>query len=206
MRKKKWALPFIESHRDLVFDLDENTQVIDKPFDVLEIGCGKGDFIVGYAKKHPQLQCVAVEKDPNAIAVAARKVVESGIENVRFYCGDGKYLPALIRPHTVAKIFLNHSDPWPKKHHARRRLTHESFAKLYLTWLKGDGELIQKTDNAHFFDYSLVSLTHSGFELKQVWVNYQLEEDSDDVASEYEMKFRWLGQPIYRAIYTVVKP
>ena len=199
-------MPFIEAHRDLVIDLDENTPSIDQTIDVLEIGCGTGDFIVGYALKHPQFQCVAVEKDPNAIAVAARKVVDANITNVRFYCGDGKYLPNVIQPHTISTIFLNHSDPWPKKHHARRRLTHESFAQLYCMWLKPEGQLIQKTDNAHFFDYSLVSLTHHGFQLSQVWVNYQIDDDPDDVSSEYEMKFRGLGQPIYRAIYTVVQP
>ena len=206
MRKKKWALPFIEAHRDLIIDLNENTSCLDETIDILEIGCGKGDFIVGYALKHPQSTCVAVEKDPNAIAVCGKKVVEAGLSNVRLYCGDGKYLPNVIQSDTITTIFLNHSDPWPKKHHARRRLTHEDFARLYRTWLKPEGTVVQKTDNAHFFDYSLVSMSHHGFELAQVWVNYQIGDDNDDVPSEYEMKFRGLNQPIYRAIYQVVKP
>ncbi len=206
MRKKKWALPFIEANRQLIIDLNETTSVLDGGVDILEIGCGKGDFIVGYAAKHPDLVCVAVEKDPNAIAVCGKKVVEAGLDNVRLYCGDGKYLPNVIQTDCVSMIFLNHSDPWPKKHHARRRLTHEDFVRLYQRWLKPGGKVVQKTDNAHFFDYSLVSLTHHGFELTKVWVDYQIGDDEDDVVSEYEMKFRDLDQPIYRAIYTVVKP
>ena len=206
MRKKKWALPYIHAHSEVIQPLDENTKPLSKTCDILEIGCGKGDFIVGYAIKHPHYFCVAVEKDINAAAVATRKIVEADLSNVLVLCGDGKYLQQVIPNHSVQTIFLNHSDPWPKKHHAKRRLTHESYASLYQQWLQPKGQVIQKTDNAHFFDFSLVSMTHCGYSLSQVWVDYQIGDDADDVQSEYEMKFRQLGQPIYRAIYTVVEP
>ena len=207
MRKKKWALPYIEAHPEIILTMNGSTPYpIDKSgFNRLhlEIGCGKGDFIVGLALKNEDDLCVAVEKDPNAAAVAAKKVEEAGIDNVKILCGDGAYLNDWLIAHSVDVIYLNHSDPWPKKCHEKRRLTYASFAQSYVNWLKEDGLLIQKTDNSGLFDYSLVSLTHNGFSLEQVWVDYPKEGDEADVTTEYESKFRSLNQAIYRAIFKV---
>lgn len=207
MRKKKWALPYIEAHPEIILTMNGTTPYpIDKSgFNRLhlEIGCGKGDFIVGLALKNEDDLCVAVEKDSNAAAVAAKKVEEAQLDNVKILCGDGAYLSDWIIEGSVDCIYLNHSDPWPKKCHEKRRLTYASFCQSYVKWLTQAGQLIQKTDNSGLFEYSLVSLTHHGFTLEKVWVNYPYQGDEDDVATEYEMKFRNLNQPIYRAIFMV---
>lgn len=207
MRKKKWAMPYIDSHGEIIIKIDDvQPEVIDTTnYDRfhLEIGCGKGDFIIGLAQKNPTDLCIAVEKDPNAAAVAAKKVEELQLSNVRILLGDGALLSNWIKPHSVDVLYLNHSDPWPKNAHEKRRLTYKTFLDNYVLWLGEEGSLIQKTDNAHFFDYSLVSILSHQFMIEKLWVNYQVDDDPSDVLTEYERKFRDLNQPIYRAIFKV---
>lgn len=205
MRKKKWAVPFIEQYSNIAIALDENSSVLDtsgyKKI-LVEIGCGKGDFICGIAKLYPDNLCIAVEKDINAAAVALKKIVEQDLNNIKLFIGDGKYLLNVLPDHNVSCIYLNHSDPWPKKAHEKRRLTYISFLQLYEQLLKKDGQLIQKTDNQHFFEYSLISITNYHFSLQEVHLNYDVTQYLDcDVKTEYEEKFLSLGQPIYKAVY-----
>ena len=101
-------------------------------------------------------------------------------------------------------IHLNFSDPWPKKRNSKRRLSHNSFLKKYYDLLSDDGQIILKTDNAKFFEFSLVELTHNNFSLENVWVNFRQEEHPEDAITEYESKFISLNQPIYRAIFVKV--
>ncbi len=97
----------------------------------LEVGCGKGSFILELARRNPDINYVAVEKTPNVLVTGAEALMESDIKNVRFCLGQAEYLEHLFRPHTVERLYLNFSCPFPKETYARHRLTHTRFLEIY---------------------------------------------------------------------------
>ncbi len=165
----------------------------------LEIGCGKGDFVVGMAKKHPELKFLAIEKIPDIAVIALEKVRAEGLENVRFTCMDAFDLPEAVGEYRFERIYLNFSDPWPKKRHAKRRLTSEVFLEVYKKILSESGEIHFKTDNAGLFEYSLESFTENGFELKNTTDDLHNSEWAEgNVMTEYERNFSAKGFTIHR--------
>ncbi|MBR5460490.1 MAG: tRNA (guanosine(46)-N7)-methyltransferase TrmB [Clostridia bacterium] len=165
----------------------------------LEIGCGKGDFVVGMAKKHPELKFLAIEKIPDVAVIALEKVRAEGLENVRFTCMDAFDLPDAVGEYKFERIYLNFSDPWPKKRHAKRRLTSEVFLDIYKRILSESGEIHFKTDNAGLFEYSLESFTENGFELKNTTDDLHKSEWAEgNVMTEYERNFSAKGFTIHR--------
>ena len=121
----------------------------------IEIGCGKGDFIVGTAEKNPDVNFLAIERVHDVLVMAAEKIKNSGLTNVKVCCCDAKELTEYFEPKSIDRIYLNFSDPWPKSRHEKRRLTHRSFLEIYKTILKDDGEIHFKTDNRGLFDFSI---------------------------------------------------
>ena len=165
----------------------------------VEIGCGKGDFVVGMAKKHPELKFLAIEKVPDVAVIAMEKVTAEGLQNVRFTCMDAFNLPEVTEPYKFERIYLNFSDPWPKKRHAKRRLTSEVFLDIYKKILSPTGEIHFKTDNAGLFEYSLESFAENGFELKNTTDDlHNSEWAEDNVVTEYEANFSAKGFTIHR--------
>ena len=134
----------------------------------VEIGCGKGNFVCGMAAKYPDVNFLAVEKVSDVCCIALEKakaaLEETGGDNVRFYIGDAKALCDIIPPHSVDCIYLNFSDPWPKKGHTKRRLTYRGFLEIYEKLLKEGGVLKLKTDNVGLFDFSLEEFEAYGLE------------------------------------------
>ena len=121
----------------------------------IEIGCGKGDFIVGTAAKEPDVNFLAIERVSDVLVMAAEKIKESGLSNIRVCCIDAKELAEIFEEGSIDRIYLNFSDPWPKSKHYKRRLTYRSFLEIYKKILKDDGAIFFKTDNRGLFDFSL---------------------------------------------------
>ena len=156
----------------------------------LEIGCGKGDFAVGMAAKHPDCNFIAMERVPDVACIALEKAMaakDSRPDNLRFLIGDAQTLNDRFLPHTVERIYLNFSDPWPKKGYAKRRLTHRGFLEAYRTLLCEGGTLYLKTDNEGLFDFSLEEFAACGLTVE--WISRDLhtsEMAADNVMTEYE--------------------
>ena len=156
------------------------------------------------AKKYPDVNFVAVEKVPDVCCVALEKAMaqkdERSKDNLRFIIGDAKTLEESVPEHSLDCIYLNFSDPWPKKGHAKRRLTHRGFLEIYKKLLKSDGILKFKTDNAGLFDFSLEEFEAIGATI--VWQTRDLhssEKNADNVMTEYEKNFSEKGFSICSA-------
>ncbi len=169
----------------------------------LEIGCGKGDFAVGMSSKHPEENWIAMERVPDVACLALEKAMRHKDErpdNLRFLIGDARNLTEWFLPHSVDCIYLNFSDPWPKKGYAKRRLTHAGFLELYRTVLRRGGLLRLKTDNEGLFDFSLEQFEACGLTVE--WQSRDLhrsEKNEGNVMTEYERNFSQKGQVIYSA-------
>lgn len=165
---------------------------------VLEIGCGKGKFACEYAKVHPEQNVIAVEKYGNVIVEACERAIEDGIDNLYFIKGNAEYLPKYIKDGSVERIFLNFSCPFPKNKYAIHRLTHHRFLSIYRFLLCEGGEIHQKTDNMHFFEFSIEEFSQNGFALKNVSLDLHRSGFEDNIMTEYEARFSSMGMPIYR--------
>jgi tRNA (guanine-N7-)-methyltransferase len=181
-----------------LFGKDETAQLH------LEIGCGKGDFIVGNALKSPDICYVAVEREPNVILLAMEKAQAAGVENVRFIDADAATLTDVFEKDEIDRIYLNFSDPWPPKKRHKRRLTHENYLKVYDQFLKLNGEIHQKTDNTGLFESSLCYFSQFGYVLYDVTFNLHAT-DFDNIMTEYERNFTEKGMNIYRCVARKVK-
>lgn len=163
---------------------------------VLELGCGKGAFAIQYAQTHPQCNYVALEKLSNVIVVGCENAQSNKVDNLRFFNCRAENLLCYLPKHSVKKIVLNFSCPFPKKTYANRRLTSPNYLNLYKQLLTDDGVICQKTDNLPFFEYSLESYDQNGFET--FGTTYDLGETQDgNIVTEYESKFRSQHLPIY---------
>ena len=207
MRKKKWAEPWIDNHSDYIFrdpkdikgkwkDLLGNKELH------LEIGMGKGDYLIGMAKLYPEAIWVGLEKDISASAVAARKVIDNeyDVSNNRMIFGDAINLEEWFGEDEIDVIHLNFSDPWPKKRYQKRRLSSEIFLEIYKKLLKENGCIIMKTDNELLFDDSIEYFSNNGFIVKDIDRDFRSVKHDEDVITEYESRFIGEGKPIYRLI------
>lgn len=193
---KAWAEPFINEHPEVMCLFDK---LNDEGSYYLEIGSGKGQFLLDMALKFPKLKFIGVEKNVTCAGFAAKKLVENQINNAKLVFADVQQMTPSIKDDSVEGIFLNFSDPWPKKRHTKRRLTSELFLKEYYRILKKGAKLIFKTDNYDLFTYSLEIIQSSDFKL--VEANYSYDgKDNFDATTEYEANFRSQNMPIYRLI------
>ena len=164
----------------------------------LEIGCGKGQFICEMAKRNPDVNFIAVEKIKNVIVAACEKAKEEGLTNVKFIAGCAEYLPRFIPENSVELIYLNFSCPFPKAKYARHRHTHRFFLEIYRKLLTEKGEIHQKTDNMHFFEFSLEEYSAAKYTIKNLSLDLHNSGFEGNIVTEYEKRFSDLGQPIYR--------
>lgn len=163
----------------------------------LEIGAGKGKFLVETAKENPDVFFVGIEREEGALVIAAEKAIAEGIENIRFLDVDAVNLPEFFENGELDRIYLNFSDPWPKKKQWKRRLTYRSFLSLYWDALKEDGEIFQKTDNQKLFEFSLNEFSEVGYRLRNITFDLHAT-DMPNIMTEYETRFTEMGMPIYR--------
>ena len=164
----------------------------------VEIGMGKGRFIIEMAKLNPNINYIGIEKYSSVILQATKKVEELDLPNLKLMNADATNLLDLFKENSIDLIYLNFSDPWPKKRQAKRRLTHENFLKLYDKLLKKNGEIHFKTDNRGLFEFSLESFNNYGFKLKRVNLDlHNSELDFINIETEFEEKYG-VNSPIYR--------
>ncbi len=170
----------------------------------LEIGCGKGAFAVGMAAANPQFNLIAMEKISDVACCALEKAKAAAdtreCDNLRFLIGDAMHLSEWFQPHSIARIYLNFSDPWPKKGYAKRRLTYRGFLELYKNILVEGGELYLKTDNEGLFDFSLEEFEAMGLTILFSSRDFHKTPEAEgNVMTEYETNFSAQGMPIYCA-------
>lgn len=169
----------------------------DRPI-YLEIGMGKGKFLIENAIRYPEINFVGIERYDSVLARALEKVPEN-LKNIKIVRLNAEYIEKLF-DHEISLIYLNFSDPWPKKKHHRRRLTSLEFLGKYDTIFQTDAVIVQKTDNADLFAYSLCCLSQYGYVLEDVSLDYQPTVEDANIETEYEERFRKLHLPIYRLI------
>ncbi len=164
----------------------------------IEIGMGKGQFITGMAKAHPEINYIGVEMQVSVVSIALDKLIEQPLPNLKLLHVDGSALTEYFADSEVDQIYLNFSDPWPKKRHEKRRLTYKNFLAVDEQILRPNGEIHFKTDNQGLFEYSLASFSQYGMILKQVWLDLHQSQFEGNIMTEYEEKFSSKGQRIYR--------
>lgn len=175
----------------------------------LEIGCGKGSFICENAKQNPSINYYAIEKvrDVMVIALERAAAYDADIEaNLRFIIGDAETLPEYFPESSVDVIFLNFSDPWPKKGHAKRRLTYRTKLDIYKKILRDGGEIRFKSDNDGLFEFTLEECAEFGLEC--VWKTTDLHNSEyceGNIMTEYERNFSEKGKNINSALFVVHK-
>lgn len=164
----------------------------------LEIGCGKGQFISELAARNPDINYIAVEVNRNVISDACKKAMDRNLNNVLFLKCGAELLLKYIKPSTIDRIYLNFSCPFPKKAYENRRLTNISFLNIYKELLTDGAEIHQKTDNMHFFEYSLEQYSLAGCKIKNLTFDLHNSNFEENIITEYENKFSSQGFPIYR--------
>ena len=204
MRRKKHREERMENCGDLMIkDILEYRNDIkavfneDKPLHI-EIGCGKGRFISETARRNPDVNYIAFEKNLDVLVLAMEKVTALGLKNVRFVPGDAGVLSELETKSKVQRIYINFCDPWPKSGHKKRRLTHERFLLIYKNLIEKGGAIHFKTDNRGLFEFSLNSFADFGLKLKNITLDLHNSGFEGNVMTEYETLFSQKGQPIYR--------
>jgi tRNA (guanine-N7-)-methyltransferase len=206
MRRKKNLSSRLEDCRDYVimsvtgehFHLEEDkrynfidTNALfnnDNPIE-MEIGCGKGGFLIEKAIKNPNINFIGVEVCENVIVSAGELAKEKGLKNVKFLNMGAELLNYFIKDGKISNLYLNFSCPYPKKQYENHRLTYKYYLEIYKKLLKKDAKIYLKTDNDGFFEYSKNSFLENGFELLYVTDDLYSEDISDNIQTEYERKF-----------------
>ncbi|ABN45278.1 tRNA (guanosine(46)-N7)-methyltransferase TrmB [Streptococcus sanguinis] len=204
VRNRKGATELLEAHPQYVIlnpaDAKGRWQEIfgnDHPIHV-EVGSGKGAFVSGMAKANPEINYIGIDIQKSVLSYALDKVLATDVPNIKLLWVDGSDLTDYFEEGEIDRLYLNFSDPWPKKRHEKRRLTYQSFLATYQQILPENGEIHFKTDNRGLFEYSLVSFSQYGMKLKGVWLDLHASDFEDNVLTEYEQKFANKGQVIYR--------
>lgn len=186
VRKVKGAEEYIAKHLCVIKD-DSNLSQEDQY--QIEIGCGKGDYILQRAKANPDIKFIAVEKNPSVLYYALKKFDNEKLSNLYFMNADAINLPSLLCNIKFDVIYLNFSDPWPKKRNHKRRLSAKNFIKVYDYLLKDYALIQMKTDNYPLFIYSVNSFIEHKYFVKELDTNFDSKANNDFV-SEYEKKFK----------------
>lgn len=206
LRNKPWVQGLIAEHPEWILNEPEPQSIQgqwqqrftkDQPIE-LELGSGKGQFIIEKAQQNPERNFIAMELQPVAAAMILKKQLQAQLPNLQILVANGRQLPELFATGEISKLYLNFSDPWPKTRHEKRRLTAPNFLKLYQSILPAQGVVEFKTDNQGLFEYSLGSFNHYGMEFDKISLNlHQSPWAENNIMTEYEAKFSQKGQPIY---------
>lgn len=206
VRHKPWAADEVRANPEVVIadpaaykgkwhsDIFKNNNPIH-----LELGTGKGQFVCGMAKLHPDINYIGVELQTSVIALALKKVQEADVTNLKLLNQNVVDLHKFFEAGECERIYLNFSDPWPKKKHEKRRLTYRSFLDIYRQLIGAGQEIHFKTDNRVLFEFSLASFSQYGCILKNISLDLHQSDMEGNVMTEYEEKFSAKGQPIYRS-------
>ena len=162
----------------------------------LEIGMGKGKFILENAKNNPNINYIGIEKNGSVLSYAIKKIEEYKLNNLKLICFDANKIDEIFYK-DIDLLYLNFSDPWPKNRHEKRRLTSNSFLEKYDKIFKKDRLIEMKTDNQGLFEYSLISLVNNGYKIEDISLDLTNKEDFINVRTEYEEKYILKNNRIY---------
>lgn len=202
LRKVKNALEKINEYPNIVIpNATENKGKWQKLFSnsnpiYLEIGMGKGKFIIEHARRNPNINYIGMEKEESVLVRAVEKIENEEINNLVFVHFDAFEINDIFEKEEISKIYLNFSDPWPKSKHAKRRLTCNKILENYKNILKKDGTIEMKTDNRKLFEYSLLEFINDNLKINSLSLNLH-EDNNDIITTEYEDKFIAKGNVIY---------
>ena len=168
----------------------------------LEVGMGKGQFIMEQARRHPEMNFIGIEMYSSVLIRALQKMEEEELPNLKFLRIDARTLPDCFGEEEVDRIYLNFSDPWPKDRHAKRRLTSRQFLARYDQVLKSDGIIEFKTDNRPLFEFSLEEAKEANWHIDLYTFDLHHEEALmlDNIMTEYEARFSAQGNPIHKMV------
>lgn len=171
----------------------------------LEVGCGKGQFGCVFAQQNPDVNIICIEKVRDVICLACEKAKNMELTNIKFLDCAAEYLPSYLPQKSIETLFLNFSCPYPKKRYANHRLTSGRFLEIYKKLLKDDAPIFQKTDNMHFFEFSIESFSQNGFALSNISLDLHNSDFEGNIVTEYEHRFSSQGYPIYRLEARMIK-
>ncbi|ODG90853.1 MULTISPECIES: tRNA (guanosine(46)-N7)-methyltransferase TrmB [Bacillaceae] len=169
----------------------------DQPIHI-EVGTGRGRFMVGMAKANPHINYIGIEKYTSVISDALDKLIEAEVPNLKLLNVDAQKLTDFFEDGEIDRVYLNFSDPWPKVRHEKRRLTYKTFLNMYQQILKNDGEIHFKTDNQDLFEFSIMSMANYGMTMHFLSLDLHNSDFEGNIMTEYEEKFSSKGNRIYR--------
>ena len=195
-----YVIPDPEAHRGHWQEVFGNSQPLH-----LEIGTGKGRFILQMAQRHPKINYIGIEKYSSVLLRGVEAQEELQLPNIRFIRGDAEMICAYFDVHEIERIYLNFSDPWPKKRNAKRRLPSRQFLARYSIILSDDGRIEFKTDNHPLFDFALEEVPGSAFRIEAMTrdLHHDPVMGEGNIMTEYEEKFSRNGNTIDK--YILVK-
>lgn len=195
---------------DLTLNIDnwDKKEIKEKPV-YLEIGCGKGQFILKQAVAHPENMYIGIELYSSVLLRALQKTekyfeTEKPLDNLKFMCVNAEKIQEIFGEDKVSGIYLNFSDPWPKARHAKRRLTSSRFLSIYKKILKPKARIEFKTDNRDLFEFSVEEVENDkDFEIINITRDLYKDEEmlAGNISTEYEDKFVSLGNPINKIVF-----
>lgn len=201
LRNVKGAKEIIESSNYIVLNYKEHKGKYNKLFGndnpiYIEIGMGKGKFIIDNALKYPNINFIGIEKYDSVVVRAIQKLENNDIPNLKIIRMDALEIDDVF-DHEISKIYLNFSDPWPKDRHAHRRLSSEIFLKKYDNIFRDIKNITMKTDNRKLFEYSVKSFIDYGYKINDISLDLHGDIYPDNIMTEYEERFVNKGNQIY---------
>lgn len=201
LRKVKGAKEEIEASKYIINNYEEYIGRYNELFNNnnpirIEIGMGKGKFIMNQALTNPDINFIGIEKFDSVLVRAVEKIEELEIPNLKLIRMDALDIDKVFK-NEIDTLYLNFSDPWPKNRHALRRLTSSVFLDKYDSIFKGTKRIVQKTDNRKLFEYSLISFVEHGYKIEKISLDLYSDDIKDNIPTEYEEKFALKGQNIY---------
>ena len=215
LRKKKCTPKRLLELKDYFIEVNPD-EIIDvkKVFDNgnekthIEIGAGKGKFINELARRNPEINYIAFEKNSDIIAIAALKGYEDAayLPNLKFANADAEMIDKIFSPDTIERIYLNFSDPWPKSRQKKRRLTHRIFLEKYNKIMTSDGEIHFKTDNKKLYEFSVLEMAEMKFQILEATLDlHNSEYVEGNIMTEYEERFSAMGTKINKIAVKINK-
>ncbi|MGE5456436.1 MAG: tRNA (guanosine(46)-N7)-methyltransferase TrmB [Ignavibacteriales bacterium] len=162
----------------------------------IEIGMGKGNFLIENAQKYRDINFIGIEKFDSVMVRAIEKLENLDLKNIKLIRIDALNIDELFN-HEIDTLYLNFSDPWPKKRHQNRRLTSPVFLGKYDNIFKNNKNIVMKTDNRKLFEYSLMSFVQDGYKINDISLDLYNDDISNNIPTEYEIKFSQKGAIIY---------